>query len=349
MSKNLTSRWSAALLGALGLLSASPFAARGADTPRIEFDRVVYDFGKTSEVETVSGVFRYTNAGTAVLKIEPPKPSCGCTVAGLKPDTLNPGESGELSFTLNLGHYRATVEKHIAVRSNDPEKPEITLAIKADYTPLYDLTPMALMADLPLGVSATNLFATVTRTDGKPLRVGKLAPSKPWLTASVEPGGQADAATARIRVEIRRDGPPRRFNEAIDLFSVEQTNTPVSTIFVYGLLWGELAASPVSVFWSVTDPAKIRSERPEGFVTKRIAIQSADGKPFELKNPQSSLKEIQVALAPGEHGRGYELVATLKEVPDATIGGSISFDTSVAAQSRMEVPVIVSVLKAATE
>jgi len=334
----------AALLAALTFLGAGRFAHAG-DAPKLDFDRLVYDIGKTSEVETVAGVFKYTNSGTAVLKMDPPKPSCGCTVAGLKPDTLNPGETGELSFTLNLGHYRATIEKHITVKSNDPKTPEVTLSIKADYTPLYDVTPMAIMADLPMGLHETNQTVTITRTDGKPLNLAKLEPSKPWITAHLEPGGLPGSSTAQVRVGVQREGAPRRFNEAIQVYALGRTNSPVTTIFLYGQMMGELEVSPESVYWSVTDPAKIKSERPESFVTRRIAILSADGKPFELKNPQSSLKEVQVDLAPKEHGRAYELVATLKDVPNVTIGGSISFETSVAAQPKMEVPVIVSVLK----
>ena len=89
-----------------------------AGTPKLQFEQTVYDFGKTSQVENVSGTFKYKNVGDAVLKLEAPKPSCGCTIAGLKPDTLNPGETGELAFTFNLGRSRVVMEKRIAVKSN---------------------------------------------------------------------------------------------------------------------------------------------------------------------------------------------------------------------------------------
>jgi hypothetical protein len=96
-------------------------AAEPAKAPKIQFEKTVYDFGATSQVSTVTGVFKYKNIGTAVLKIEPPKPGCGCTLAELKPDTLQPGETGELAFTLHLGQVKALFDKPIAVKSNDPE------------------------------------------------------------------------------------------------------------------------------------------------------------------------------------------------------------------------------------
>src|SRR5579859_5308429 len=58
------------------------------NAPKIEFDRTVYDFCTTSLVESVTGTFTFTNAGDDVLKLQAPKPSCGCTVARLSSDTL---------------------------------------------------------------------------------------------------------------------------------------------------------------------------------------------------------------------------------------------------------------------
>jgi len=320
-------------------------AALAEGAPKIQFDQTVYDFGKTSQVASVTGVFKFKNVGDAILKIEPPKPTCGCTVAELKPDTLPPGATGELPFTLNLGLYRATLEKRIAVKSNDPQTPEISLTIKVDYTPLYDLSPMTLAPKLEFGVNEAAEFTTIARTDGKPLRLGRLVASKPWITATVEPSAQADEATARIRVAIQRDGPPRRFNEFIQVYAAEQTNSPVSSIYVYGQIMGEISLSPEALYWSVTDAAETGAERPEAMVLRRVTIRSADGKAIELKNPQSTIKGIKVELVSKEAGKVYELVARLEEVPASSVSGNVSCETSVAAQSRVEVPVIVNVFK----
>ena len=320
-------------------------AAMAVGAPKIQFEKTVYDFGKVAQVETVSGIFKFKNVGDGILKVEPPKPSCGCTIAGLKPDTLKPGESGELAFTLNLGQAKTVLEKHISVTSNDPLTRELSLIIKADYTPLYDLNPMTLAPNLALGTDVTNQFTTLTRTDGKPLRIAKLDASKPWITAQMEPSAKADDSTARIRVAIQRDGPPRRYNEFIQVYAVGQSNSPVSTIYLYGQIMGEVSLSPEVLYWSVTDLEKTRKERPEGVVTRRLTIRSANGKAFQIKNPQSTLKGVKLELVPKEPGQVYELVAKLDDVPEQTVNGNVSFETSLAAQSRIEVPMIVNVFK----
>jgi hypothetical protein len=334
---------SSSLLATIFWLGAMT-AAQAQGTPKIQFERTVYDFGKTSQVASVSGVFKYKNVGDGILKIEPPKPSCGCTVAELKPDKLEPGASGELPFTLNLGVARANMEKHIAIKSNDPLTPEVSLAIKVDYTPLYDLSPTTLAPVLGFGTNTTTQFTTLSRTDGKPLRITRVDASKPWITATVEPGATGGATNARIRVAIQRKGAPGRFNEYVHVYAADQTNSPVSSIYIYGQVKGEISVTPEALYWSITDSTNT-TDRPEAMVLRRVKIQSADGKPIELKNPQSSVKGLKVELVSSEAGKVYELVARLDQLPTSTISGNVSFETSVASQARIELPVIVNVFK----
>jgi len=323
-------------------------------TPKIQFDQTVYDFGKTSQVTSVSGVFKFKNTGDAVLKLEQPKPSCGCTVAALKSDTLKPGEDGELSFTLNLGRSKASLQKHITVKSNDPTTPQLDLTVKADYTPLYDVSPTTLAPNIPLGGKDSNQIITITRTDGKPLPSVKLHPSKPWITTKLDSAKPGDNSV-RAHIEVEPDGLPRRFNEYIQVFLGDETNSPASTVFVYGRLMGELNLSPEALYWSVTDPEKLKTEKPEALVTRRISIRSSGGKPFEIKDAVSSISGLNVEVQskewkkpaqggkPEEVEKGYELVAKLNDVPEKTLTGKVTFGTSVATQPTVEVPVTIYV------
>ena len=333
------------LLNAAFWMTALCGAALAAGTPKLQFDQTVYDFGKTSMVETVSGTFKFKNVGDALLKLEPPKPSCGCTIAGLKPDILKPGESGELAFTLNLGHARANMEKHISVASNDPQSPEVSLTIKVDYTPLYDMNPPTLVTNLEFGVNHAVLFTSLTRTDGKPLHILSLSASKPWVMVQAEPDTTTNASTVRFRITIQRDGPPRRFNEYVHVYTTDQTNSSVATIYLFGQMLGEVSVSPEALYWSVTDGVPQPTGRLEAMVMRQMTVRSASGTAFELKNPQSSIPGIHFAMVRKEAGKVYELTAKLDQTPAQTVSGNVSFETSVAAQPRIEVPVIVNVFK----
>src|ERR1700690_4584809 len=73
-------------------------AAPAGPAPKISFDKTVYDFGTTSMVQSLTGTFTFHNDGPGVLEVKKPTTSCGCTVAGVKPDSLKQGEKGELGF-----------------------------------------------------------------------------------------------------------------------------------------------------------------------------------------------------------------------------------------------------------
>jgi hypothetical protein len=316
-----------------------------AAAPRIQFDKTVFDFGKVSSVESVTGTFKYTNVGDAELKIEPPKASCGCTVTELKADTLQPGESGELLFTLNLGRTRAEMAKHISITSNDPNTPTVGLIIKADYIPLYDLEPTALAPDLAFGTNADEQFTLLTRTDGKPLKIVKVEASKPWITAALVPGASSGATTAKIRVAIQREGEPRRFNEFVHVYVEGQPDLPAASISLHGQMRGEVTVSPEALYWSITDAGAKATGRPEALDLRRMTIRSASGRPFEITNARSTIPGVSVEVATKEAGKAYELLVSLKDAPAKTVGGKISFDTSVAGQAHIEVPAIVNVFQ----
>lgn len=321
------------------------FAAFAEDAPKIQFDRLVYDFGKTGQVETVTGTFRYWNEGDGVLRIKPPESSCGCTVASLKPDTLVPGETGELGFTFNLGKTRAMLEKHITVLSNDPASPEVRLVIRADYTPLYEAIPMMVSPLLARDGRPTNFLVALTRTDGKPLRIRKLEPSKPWITAALEPGPAGDRTNAGVRIEVRSDGQPRRFSEYVQVYDVAQTNSPVTMIYVYGQVLGDLALTPEAIYWDLPEPAKLKAPLADAIVTRRVTIRAVDGRRFELGNPRSTVPALELELTRQENGAAYELRAKLSNPPAQSLAGRVTLDSSVATQPSVEVPFVVHVAK----
>jgi hypothetical protein len=161
----------------------------------------------------------------------------------------------------------------------------------------------------------------------------------------VEPGGKAAESAGRIRVNIQRAGAPRRFNEFVHVYAADQTNTPVASIYISGEMLGEVSLSPEALYWSVPEGPTKAADRSEASVLRRVTIQSTDGKAIKVKNPQSTIKGLKVEIVPKAAGNVYELVARLEEVPPGSVAGNVSFETSVAAQPRIEVPVIVNVFK----
>jgi Protein of unknown function (DUF1573) len=325
-----------AVLAAFGNLAAA------GEAPRLEFEQMVKDFGAVEQLETVTGSFKFTNAGDSVLKLRQPSSNCGCTVPALKKDTLSPGETGELEFTWKIGLSRGPLQRTITVESNDPQAPQVVLTIKADSRQTYDIAPAFIMANVPAGGRKGDFSITVTRSDGKPLQIERVDSSQPWIVARIDPTSRPGDGVARVSVDVQGAGVPRRFNEFVHVFAAGRTDTPIASISVFGGITGEVTVSPERLLWSFTDST---DKRRAGVLERHLTIRSSTGKAFELKNAQSSIPELSVEVRRIDDGKAYDIVATLDDLVTSSLSGVITFDTSLTSSPRIEVPVEVNVLR----
>ncbi len=304
--------------------------------PRIKFDKNVYDFGTVTDVDRVAGTFIIENTGDGILKMGRPTTTCGCTVAGVKPDTLKPGEKAELAFTLALGRSRAILQKHIVVDSNDPTNPRATLTLKANYIPLYDTKPLSYYLNLRKG-QETNLVTQVTRTDGKALTVTKMEPTREWIQAKADREPNAAENTARIQLALKPEGSPGYFTEYVRVF-VDGGKEPAFNLTMTGRVLGDLNWTPENLYWPITDPDKAVTSR-------RVVMRTLLADALEVKNVSSTLDNLRVEVVPKPDGKSVELVATLTSIPAKSVNGVIRLETNVPSQPTVEVPVWINLVQ----
>ena len=80
--------------------------------------------------------------------------------------------------------------------------------------------------------------------------------------------------------------------------------------------------------------------------TRKVTIEAtSDGKPLEVKNATSNLKDLTLEVVIKEKGKKYEVVAKLAEPPKDSETGVITFETNMASQQKVVVPVTINVLK----
>ena len=312
------------------------------EAPRLKFEQMVKDFGAVEQLETLTGSFKFKNAGDSVLKMRQPSSNCGCTVPALRKDTLSPGETGELEFTWKIGLSRGSLQRTITVESNDPQTPQVVLTIKADSKQTYEVAPASLMANVPAGGRKGDFSITVTRSDGKPLQIERVDSSQPWIVARIDSTGSPGDRVARIRVEVQGAGVPRRFSEFVRVFAAGRTDTPIASVSVFGEITGEVTVSPERLLWNFTDST---DKRRAGVLERHLTIRSSTGTAFELKNAQSSIPELSVEVRRIDDGKAYDIVATLDNLVTSSLSGIITFGTSLPSTPRIEVPFEVNVLR----
>ncbi|TWT86288.1 hypothetical protein Mal64_38280 [Pseudobythopirellula maris] len=127
--------------------SSSPAAASlpPDETPRVEVDQANYNFGKMQRGSTESHEFVFTNSGTAPLYLEVGRTSCKCTLGNVSNEPLAPGDSTpvrlEWTALTQGGDFRQTA----AVRTNDPKRPRVDLAVEGSVIETVGLTPRDFM------------------------------------------------------------------------------------------------------------------------------------------------------------------------------------------------------------
>jgi hypothetical protein len=302
----------------------------------------VYDFGTTSLVDSVTGTFTFQNVGDAELKMGKPQPSCGCTVASVKPEVLKPGDKGELVFKVNVGSAHGALEKHITVPSNDPQNSKVSLSIKADIKQILEVSPTQVNLGSLRPGTTTNMTVTVHRTDGKKLVISETQPGNKDVHIAVAPVVGNDQS-ATLTITVAGEGTPRRLSDQVKIF-LEGITPPAGAVMVFGQLLGDVTVSPEQLYWPVT--SQTASNNLPVPPPRRVSVTSTRAdQPLEISNISTSLTNLTVQLVTVEAGKSYAVVAQLASTPKASERGTISFNTNASAQKTITIPVTITVIK----
>ena len=300
-------------------------------------------------MESISGTFKFRNAGDAVLKVDPPQASCDCTEPRVKPDTLALGETGEVTYTIKL-ERPLTGQRFIRVHSNDPQTPSVQLNIQLDYTPLYEVSPKSFWITVPAGKDEVVEMATISRNDGKPLGIDRLTASQQWISAAFDPPLKPEDTTGRINVTVRRPSePPAPFSAKVQMWmSGDGKPRSVQSIAVAGEIQGEVSAVPSRLYWVIPDFGTNKTAYPGEALMRKIELSSVLGHEVEIKKAASDIKGMKVQIVPKEGkdaGKKFELILRFDELPEAFTNGKVTVETSLRSLPKLEVPMTIAVAR----
>jgi hypothetical protein len=312
-------------------------AKPSAPSPKIQFDKTMYDFGTTSLVDSLTGTFTFHNAGTGDLQIGN-LPS----FTRVTPHLLKPGKKGELVFKLAIGVTHGTVAQFLTVPSNDPLSPNVSLSIRVEIEEILKMSPQSIhLGNIHQG-TITNVAVLVRRTDGKKLVITGAEPSSKLLRARIVPVTGSDNQSAIVIVDVDGKGIPRQFSENVKL-SLEGVTAPASRITVDGRLLGDVTLEPVTLFWRITDTSLTNSEALPSREFKVSAV--TPGQSLEIKNLTTNIKDLNLKLVTKDAGKAYVVVARFTKMPTKSVQGAINFETNTPSQPKVEIPVTISILK----
>ncbi len=104
------------------------------DGAKIEFEKMVHDYGSIEYGANGQCTFDFKNTGNAPLIISNAKGSCGCTVPSWPKEPIAPGATATITVKYDTKRPGA-INKSVTITSNAVDEPTAVLRIKGNVGP----------------------------------------------------------------------------------------------------------------------------------------------------------------------------------------------------------------------
>lgn len=151
---------------------------------------------KPGDQETVAN-FKYENKTDKPIRIKSTRSSCGCTVASLQKDVVQPGEKGELAATFKIGGRTGQQSKIVTVETDDAAQPVTNLVLKANIAQAVEVQPAFVYWQQ--GEDAKAKIITVKAGKDIPITKLDVQSSTPDFSTDVEKG----SAPGEFRIKVQ--------------------------------------------------------------------------------------------------------------------------------------------------
>jgi len=262
---------------------SAPEAVAKKGEPKIEFESMVYDFGKVGPGQKLLGELKFTNTGDGPLKITKVEKCCGA-VTKLDKDKLAPGESGVLKVQYTSSRTANKIMKRLYVNSNDKETPRATLTIKAETVLRVDYEPKSLKLMLK-EENAGCPKITLTSTDNTPFSITQFQATNDFITADFDSSVQATKFVLEPKVDIAKL--QNRSSGRINIgLAYSETNVPPETVTIIFQALSRFTVRPSMLVVLYSNSAES--------VKKSLLITNNYDEDFEVESTSSKEGHIKV-------------------------------------------------------
>jgi hypothetical protein len=278
-------------------------------------EKEVCDLGEIGTDTKHTGQFRFTNPGTAPLKIVLVRACCGVAIKGVEAGRqYAPGASGALEFTFQAPSLPSpAVARVISLQTNDPEHGTTSLTLKASVVRRVDCNPKSLTLALR-GPNAGCPDLVLTSLDHRPFSITNFKATLGAITAPFDPGAKATEFTLKPQVDLAELRQQRTGRISIDLTHPECTNVQVSyvvlpefTISPPNMVLFELKAGQ-----AVPREFRIRSNYQEDFEIESVSSQKGTVTLVEKSKTDNDCRLRVEITPPAPEGRKASLSDTLQ-------------------------------------
>jgi hypothetical protein len=304
--------------------------------PKIEVVPETKDAGTVAKGQLIESTFVVKNNGAADLVISDARPGCGCTVASFD-KVIKPGAEGKLISSVDTKNFSGPISKSILLISNDPDRPQLNLFIKAVVKPFVDVMPTGyLRFSVVKGDSAAQDVVLVSEEKTfKPI-VAEMA--QPYVKAELIPAGEKDKIAGRsgdqykLHVSVTGDAPEGLLNAPIRI-TTGVTQQPTVEIPVSGYIRPRVSVTPALVNFGNFTAGK------DAITRNIIVTNNKPNQPIKVTRAEVSVPGFQTDVVPTQEGVSYTVVVKASDkVKKGSIDGTVKLYTTDKEKAVIELP-----------
>ena len=316
---------------------AAPAAAgKAVAAPKIEIAQETKEMGTVPKGQLIETDFIIKNVGGSDLVITDARPSCGCTVSSFD-KLIKPGAEGKVHTSVDTKSFSGPISKSVLVVSNDPDRPQMNLFVKALVKPFVDVAPQAYVRfSVVKGDPASQDVVLISEEKGFKPTVAETA--QPYVKAEVSPAGDKDKIAGRpgeqykLAISVTPDAPEGLLNAPVRL-TTGVAQQPTLEIPVSGIVRPRVSVTPITVNFGNFTPSKDP-------ITRNIVVtNNKPGTPVKVTKAEVSVPGFMTDVVPTQEGVSYTVVVKASDkVKKGAVDGKVTLYTSDKEKGVIEIP-----------
>jgi hypothetical protein len=304
--------------------------------PKIEIAQETKEMGTVPKGQVIETDFLIKNVGGSDLVITDARPSCGCTVSSFD-KLIKPGAEGKVHTSVDTKSFSGPISKSVLVVSNDPDRPQMNLFVKALVKPFVDVAPQAYVRfSVVKGDPASQDVVLISEEKGFKPTVAETA--QPYVKAEVSPAGDKDKIAGRpgeqykLAISVTPDAPEGLLNAPVRL-STGVAQQPTLEIPVSGIVRPRVSVTPITVNFGNFTPSKDP-------ITRNIVVtNNKPGNPVKVTKAEVSVPGFMTDVVPTQEGVSYTVVVKASDkVKKGAVDGKVTLYTSDKEKGVIEIP-----------
>ncbi len=330
--------FAAAALLAFAQEKAAPAPAKGnvVAGPKIEVIPETRDAGTVAKGQMIEATFVVKNNGASDLVISDARPGCGCTVASFD-KVVKPGAEGKVISSVDTKNFSGPISKSILLVSNDPDRPQLNLFIKATVKPYVDVMPTGyLRFSVVKGDAASQDVVLVS--EEKSFKPSVAETAQPYVKAEIIPAGEKDKIAGRngdqykMHVSVTADAPEGLLNAPIRV-ATGVTQQPTLEIPVSGYVRSRVSVTPALVNFGNFTAGK------DAITRNIIVTNNKPSQPVKVTKAEVTVPGFQTDVVPTQEGVSYTVVVKASDkVKKGAIDGMVKLYTTDKEKAVIELP-----------